>query len=96
MKKKGKFNFDKEAPNIIFGIASGAGLFFLSWAISSLIVYFIPILDRYFLITYVLIHLFTLIGTAKMYTTGLFKVVYIISSLILLLVSLYTKIFGVI
>ena len=92
MEKRNMFNkITGHSYDIVFGILSGTGLFFLSWEISSLVVYLIQILNKYFLIIYIALHLFTLIGTAKMYTRGLFRAVYVISSLVLLFVYVFTK-----
>jgi len=81
----------EKSHDIVFGMLSGTGLFFLVMIATSWVIYFLPNLEKHFLIIYIALHLFILIGTAKMYTKGLFRVIYVVLSLILLFVYIYTK-----
>lgn len=80
--------------DIIFGILSGTGLIVIVSSIITMITIIIPALQSYFVILYLLLYMFILISTTILYTGGLFKIIYLISSLILSLTYIYTKIFG--
>ena len=89
--------FDKitdHTSEILFGILSGTGLVLITIALITFITRIIPALQSYFLIMYTILYLFILISTSILYAKGWFKVIYLVSSLILSFVYIYTEIFG--
>lgn len=80
--------------DIIFGILSGSGLAFLVGAMVTWIIIYIPNLQAYLTLMYVALYLFILISTSLSFTKGWFRVIYLISALILLFAYIYTKTFG--
>ncbi len=88
----------EHAPNIIFGILCGSGLFLIAAAGVSLIIRLIPVLDSYFLAIFVFLYFFLLVSTSLLSSKGWFRVTYIITALLLLLryILIYTEILGVI
>jgi len=89
MKKK----WEKYIPDVIFGVLSGSGLFFITSMLLSLLVSFIPVLQNYSTAIYILLYFVLLIPSSVFYSKGLFRVVYLTSSLILLLAFIYAIIF---
>ena len=81
--------------DIIFGILSGVGLVIVTGAALIIATRLLPILQPYFIIIYLFLYLFILIATSIFYAKGWFRIIYIVSSLILSSVYVYTLIFGV-
>ena len=100
MKKRNKLAtlFDKITEEydskIIFGILSGVGLAMLMYALAILITTIFSILQPYTLIIYLILYLFPLIFITRFYTKGLFRIIFLISSLIIAAATFYGKIFG--
>lgn len=91
--------FDKIAEHysdMIFGILSGSGLFFIVNALSILITIIIPSLIAFYFIIFIVLYLFILISTSILYTRGWFRIIYLTSALILLATYIYMRIFGAI
>ena len=86
----------EHSSDIIFGILAGVGLVFIASALITLMAIYFPILQSYFTILYVVLYLFILISTSILFAKGWFKIIYLVSSLILSSVYVYTEIFGVI
>jgi len=82
--------------DIVFGILSGAGLSYIVIALVTLIEIYLPILESYFLIIFFCLYFFILVSTSIYYAKGWFRIIYVVSSLILSFVYIYTKIFGAI
>lgn len=80
----------EHTSDIIFGILSGVGLVL----ITSAIIMLLPISQSYFIIMYLCLYFFILIATSILYAKGWFRIIYLISSLVLSSVYIYTIIFG--
>jgi hypothetical protein len=89
MKKK----WEKHIPDVIFGVLSGSGLFFITSVLLSLVVSLIPTLQNYSTAIYILLYLVLLVPSSVFYSKGLFRIVYLTSSLILLIAFIYAIIF---
>lgn len=72
--------------DIIFGILSGSGLMFVVNVLITLITFIVPILQQYFTILYSILYLIILIPTSIFFSKGWFRVVYLITSLVLLFI----------
>ena len=97
MKFKKLYNkIEDNTSEIIFGILAGSGLIFIVIALAIFITIIIPGLQSYITILYTILYLIILLPTSIYYARGWFRVIYLISALVLLLAYIYTKIFGVI
>jgi hypothetical protein len=85
--------WEKHIPDVIFGILSGSGLFFIVSMLFSLAISFVPILQNSSIAVYILLYLVLLVPTSVFYSKGLFRIIYLTSSLILLLAFIYAVIF---
>lgn len=87
---------EKYSKDIIFGILAGMGLVFASNSLTAIILEYMSNLQQYLIIIYAVIYLVLLIPTFMMVAKGWFRIIYLISSLILSFIYLYGKISGVI
>ena len=85
---------EKHQNDIIFGMLSGIGLFFVSGVVASMITDYITDLQLHFIPIYIAVYLFLVISTFMMVAKGWFRIFYLASSLIISLTYLYTKLFG--
>lgn len=82
---------------IIFGLLSGSGFFFLVTILYKIIPSFLPKLEEYSLIVYALLYLLIFIPILLIYTKkGWFRISFLISAIILFITQIYVKIFGTI
>ena len=80
---------------IIFGILSGSGFFFLITIVFEMILSFLPKLGQYFIIIYIVLYLLIFIPVFLTYTKkGWFRVAFLISAIVLFITQTYVKTFG--
>jgi hypothetical protein len=93
MKNKISNKITSHTFDIIFGILAGSGLHFIINAITIVLILIAPILQVYSTIIYIVLYLFVLISTSILYTKKWFRLIYLTSASILLIVYIFNKLF---
>jgi hypothetical protein len=78
-----------KTEEVIFGILSGVGAILMAFLLSIIIAFIIPGLYSYSIIIFFVLYIALLLLTAILYAKGLFRKVYLISTVIIFLLLYY-------